>query len=201
MECTKDKMIVTLEYAPIVKIDLDKVTLKDDDCQLSEYGSLNNTHLMMNTPLDSCKTNYTAEGDTITYQNSLIVKSRDGGGEDSEGISREFTTEFIFTCSYPSSALASVVNFSPREKVIYTKTGKALEIVFNTLLIEEVNLIELIRFKEYCGMPRGHEHHPIHSVSKRAFRGNIFLKFFKNKILVGKKNLFGCNNDRLLREK
>ena len=137
MECTKDKMIVTLEYAPIVKIDLDKVTLKDDDCQLSEYGSLNNTHLMMNTPLDSCKTNYTAEGDTITYQNSLIVKSRDEGGEE---ISREFTTEFIFTCSYPGSALVSVVNFSPSEKVIYTKTGKELEIVFNTLLIEEVNL-------------------------------------------------------------
>jgi len=141
VECTKDKMIVTLEYAPIVKIDLDKVTLKDDDCQLSEYGSLNNTHLMMNTPLDSCKTNYTAEGDTITYQNSLIVKSRDErGGEGGEGISREFTTEFIFTCSYPNSALVSVVNFSPREKVIYTKTGKELEIVFNTLLIEEVNL-------------------------------------------------------------
>ncbi|CAH3149405.1 unnamed protein product [Porites lobata] len=122
VECTKDKMIVTLEYAPIVKIDLDKVTLKDDDCQLSEYGSLNDTHLMMKTPLDSCKTNYTAGGDTITYQNSLIVKSSDEGGEDSEGISREFTTEFIFTCSYPSSALVSVVNFSPSEKVIYTKT-------------------------------------------------------------------------------
>ena len=137
MECTKDKMIVTLKHAPIVKIDLDKVTLKDDDCQLSEYGSLNDTHLMMKTPLDSCKTNYTAGGDTITYQNSLIVKSREESGK---GISREFTTEFIFTCSYPSSALVSVVNFSPREKVIYTKTGKALEIVFNTLLIEEVNL-------------------------------------------------------------
>ena len=155
MECTKDKMIVTLEYAPIVKIDLDKVTLKDDDCQLSEYGSLNDTHLMMKTPLDSCKTNYTAEGDTITYQNSLIVKSSDEGGEDSEGISREFTTEFIFTCSYPSSALVSVVNFSPREKVIYTKTGKALELVFNTLLIEEVNLKwlchdEIDVFGQFC---------------------------------------------------
>ena len=152
MECTKDKMIVTLKYEPIVKIDLDKVTLKDDDCQLSEYGSLNDTHLMMKTPLDSCKTNYTAGGDTITYQNSLIVKSREESGK---GISREFTTEFIFTCSYPSSALVSVVNFSPREKVIYTKTGKALEIVFNTLLIEEVNLKwlchdEIDVFGQFC---------------------------------------------------
>ena len=112
MECTKDKMIVTLEYAPVVKIDLDKVTLKDDDCQLSLYGSLNDTHLMMNAPLDSCKTNYTTEGDTITYQNSLIVKNRrDEGGER---ISREFISEFIFTCSYPISALVSVANFSPR---------------------------------------------------------------------------------------
>ena len=125
MECTKDKMIVTLEYAPVVKIDLDKVTLKDDDYELSEYGSLNNTHLTMNTPLDSCKTNYTAEGDTITCQNSLIAKSR------------EFTTEFTITCSYPSSALVSAVNFSPREKVIYTRTGKEPDIVFNTLFIEE----------------------------------------------------------------
>ena len=112
MECTKDTMIVTLEYAPVVKIDLDKVTLKDDDCQLSEYGSLNNTHLMMNAPLDSCKTNFTTKEDTVTYQNSLIVKNRrDEGGER---ISREFISEFIFTCSYPSSALVSVANFSPR---------------------------------------------------------------------------------------
>ena len=107
---------------------------------------------MMNSPLYSCKTNYTAGGDTITYQNSLIVKSREESGK---GISREFTTEFIFTCSYPSSALVSVVNFSPSEKVIYTKTGKALAIVFNTLLIEEVNLKwlchdEIDVFGQFC---------------------------------------------------
>ena len=45
--------------------------------------------------------------------------------------------------------------------------------------------IELIRFKEYYGMPRGHEHDP-------------------KKIVMGKKDrcaVFGCNKERLFPEK
>ena len=38
--------------------------------------------------------------------------------------------------------------------------------------------VELIRFKEYYGMPRGHEHDPIYSLSIYArFSGQFFFKF------------------------
>ena len=37
---------------------------------------------------------------------------------------------------------------------------------------------ELIRFKEYDGMPRGHEHDPIYSLSIYArFSGQFFFTF------------------------
>ena len=38
--------------------------------------------------------------------------------------------------------------------------------------------IEFIRFKEYYGMPSGHEHDPIYSLSINApFPGQFFFKF------------------------
>ena len=65
--------------------------------------------------------------------------------------------------------------------------------------------LELVRFKEYYGMPRGHEHIPIYSLSINArLSGHFFLTFSQNKIVMGKKCLcavFGCNNDRLIPEK
>ena len=48
--------------------------------------------------------------------------------------------------------------------------------------------IELLRFKEYYGMPKGHEHDPIHSLSIYAcFSGQFFFKFSQKKIVIGKK--------------
>ena len=48
---------------------------------------------------------------------------------------------------------------------------------------------ELIRFKEYYGMPRGHEHDPIYSLSIYArFSGQFFFKFSWKKIVMGKKD-------------
>ena len=44
--------------------------------------------------------------------------------------------------------------------------------------------MELIRFKEYYRMPRGHEHDPIYL---RALFGPIFLKVFLEKDFNGKK--------------
>ena len=47
---------------------------------------------------------------------------------------------------------------------------------------------ELIRFKEYYGMPTGRAHDPIYSLSIYAcFVGQFFLKFFYKKIIMGKK--------------
>ena len=54
-------------------------------------------------------------------------------------------------------------------------------------------------------MLRGHEHDPIYSLSIYArFSGQFFFKFFKKKIVMGKKDrcaVFGCNNDRLFTDK
>ena len=66
--------------------------------------------------------------------------------------------------------------------------------------------IEFIRFKEYYGMPRGHDHDPIYSHQYlRALFGPIFLYVFLEKDYNGKKKDrcagFRCNNDRLFLEK
>ena len=50
--------------------------------------------------------------------------------------------------------------------------------------------IELIRFKEYYRMPRGHKH--ISFVFSSAFRDIFFLKFSQNKIVMVEKILVSC---------
>lgn len=118
--CTNEKMEVFLDHTKHDNLDLDKVTLKDANCKAS--GTLNATHLWMDVPFDSCMTNHTTDGDTITYQNSLVAETRASAG--SSLISREFQAEFPFKCTYPRSAVLSVVAFSPRERIVYTKTAE-----------------------------------------------------------------------------
>ena len=66
--------------------------------------------------------------------------------------------------------------------------------------------IELIRFKEYYGMPKGHERDSTYSLSIYApfnFRAN-FSQSFPRKILKWEKRSLcrvGCNNDRLFPKK
>ena len=54
------------------------------------------------------------------------------------------------------------------------------------------NHIELIRFKEYYGMPRGHEQDPIYSLTIYALLGPIFLYVFLEKDCNGKKRWLRC---------
>jgi len=115
-------MMVYLEHEKHPNIALDKVTLRDNDCKLNDLGSSNRTHLWMRVPFDSCMTNHTTNDDTIVYANSLITETRASAG--AAIISREFQAEFPFKCTYPRSAVVSVASFSPREKVIYTKTAE-----------------------------------------------------------------------------
>ena len=121
LECTNNGMIVTLDHRTIANVDLDKVTLSDPNCELSKYGSLNSTHLWMNVPFNSCMTNHSTEGDKITYENIIIIKTREYSG--AAKISREFKASFPFKCSYPRSAVVSVASFTPRQKVIHIETG------------------------------------------------------------------------------
>ena len=62
--------------------------------------------------------------------------------------------------------------------------------------------IELIGFKEYYGMPRGHVDDPVYL--HQYLRGQFFFKFPKKKIVMGKKDrcaVFGYNEDRLFPQK
>lgn len=116
-------MMVVLEHHPNhTDLDMDKITLKDVSCTLNDLGEFNATHLWMKAPLDGCMTEHNTTEDTITYLNSIVAETRASAG--SVLISREFQAEFPFKCSYPRSAIMSVASFSPREKVIYTRTGK-----------------------------------------------------------------------------
>ena len=56
--------------------------------------------------------------------------------------------------------------------------------------------IELIRFKEYDRMPRGHEH--ISFVFSSAFRDIFFLNLSQNKIVMGKKILVSCLDVKMI---
>lgn len=114
--------MVYLEHEKHPNLDMDRVTLKDVNCKLADLGDFNGTHLWFEVPLDGCMTNHTTTNDTITYANSIIAETRASQG--SFLISREFQAEFPFKCTYPRSAILSVASFSPRKKVIYTRTGK-----------------------------------------------------------------------------
>ena len=53
--------------------------------------------------------------------------------------------------------------------------------------------IEFIRFKEYYGMPRGHEHDPVYSlIIYVRFSGQFFFQFSQKKIVMGKKIFVAC---------
>ena len=57
--------------------------------------------------------------------------------------------------------------------------------------------IELIRFKKYFRMPRGHEHIIFICIFKR-FLGHFFLKFSQNKIVMRKKILVLCLDEIMI---
>ena len=62
--------------------------------------------------------------------------------------------------------------------------GNEVELFVNRHLYRYDGHIELIRFKEYYWMPRGHELDPIytHSVFTRAFRVNFSLSFSRKRL-------------------
>lgn len=123
VDCTNEHMMVYLKHMPHHgNLDMDKITLKDTNCKLNDLGNFNSTHLWIKAPFDRCMTNHSTDQDTITYENSIIAETRASAG--SVLISREFQAEFPFKCTYPRSAIMSVASFSPREKVIYTRTAE-----------------------------------------------------------------------------
>ena len=74
-----------------------KVTLLDVRCTLDIERNSNMTHVWLKTPLKSCSTETSTDGDTIIYQNSVVITSKTLAREIQ--IRRDVTVEMPFRCS------------------------------------------------------------------------------------------------------
>jgi len=72
------------------------------------------------TGLDKCGTKHNTTDKYIIYYNNIISSTK--GSNDSKIISRDFQATFPFSCSFPRRQILSVTSFSPRRKVVFTKT-------------------------------------------------------------------------------
>ena len=70
------------------------------------------------------------------------------------------------------------------ENVSFTERSCGLVLYSNRPFYRYGGHIELIGFKEYYGMPRGHEHDPIYSLSiyARSFLANFSLSFPRKRL-------------------
>mgnify|MGYP001798044306 CR=1 len=113
--------IIHLEKIASV-IDIDTMTLEDSSCKPSY---VNSTHAFIETPLDGCGTTSNATKDYLNYYNSIKV-SRKTKNSSNAIIIRDFEAVIRFKCSYDKRVILSVVSFSPRKKMVYTRVGKKL---------------------------------------------------------------------------
>ena len=95
------------------------MTLADSSCKPK---SVNKTHAVFEVPLDGCGTTSNSSKDYLYYYNSIEIEKK--RGENDTIITREHNATFNFHCAYEKSIILSVVSFSPRRKLVYTKTGK-----------------------------------------------------------------------------
>ena len=89
------------------------------------------------------------------------------------------------------------VGFFPQATNVFISHARLLFSNVNGAFYRYGGHIEFIRFKEYYGIPGGHEHDPIFSLSIYArFSNQFFFKFSWKRIVMGKKDccaVFGCN--------
>jgi hypothetical protein len=117
--CTSEYMEARLDISIHNGVRPDTVALEDRNCKTTRSES---KYLYFMTKLDGCGTKHNTTDDSIIYYNSIFADT--GSGSNSAKISRAMQAEFPFKCTYPRSAILSVVSFSPRRKVIYTRTCK-----------------------------------------------------------------------------
>jgi len=119
VKCTSEYMEVGVDTNVHTEIQPDTLTLEDKNCKLSRSeGSI----LYFKTALDGCGTRHNTTEDDIVYYNSIYAETT--AGSNSAKISRAFQAEFPFKCTFPRSAVLSVVNFSPKKKVLYSTACK-----------------------------------------------------------------------------
>ena len=101
---------------------------------------------------------------------------------------KQFVTKLFHTESHLLSPTIYASEFYiNRGTYSVNKNGRA-SLISNRLFYRYGGHIELLGFKEYYGMPKGHENDPIYSLSIYArFSGKFFFKFSEKKIVMGKK--------------
>ena len=93
--CGDEEMVV---YMNLTKdLTNKKVTLLDHRCTLDRETNSNMTHVWLKVPLKSCSTKNSTEGDTITYQNSVVITSETLARDIQ--IRRDVAVEMPFRCS------------------------------------------------------------------------------------------------------
>ena len=118
MECTSDGMIVTLDLTILSYVDTNTMTLTDTSCTPKH---VNKTHAIIEAPLEGCGTTHNYTKDYLYYYNSIKMKREKEG--NSTIITREHNATLFFSCAYDRSAILSVTSYSPRRKLVYTRTG------------------------------------------------------------------------------
>lgn len=114
--CTSQYMEARLDIKKHTGIRTDTVALEDRNCGVTRSET---DFLYFRTALDGCSTKHNTTSDSIVYYNSIYADT--GAGSNSAKISRAMQAEFPFKCTFPRAAILSVVSFSPRRKVVYTR--------------------------------------------------------------------------------
>lgn len=97
---------------------LDPGTFKFNDTQCRPTY-INSTHVVMRTPLGSCKTRYTSNEDVITFSNAVDTEVFHTGSP----ISRYPSHLFMFECMYYTTFEMTLNAFSTEGKIITKPKG------------------------------------------------------------------------------
>ena len=120
VKCSRDSMIAILDLMKFPNMDTGTMTLNDASCKATH---VNDTHAIIETPLDGCGTTHNASEDYLHYYNNIKISRIKKNVSSDAIITRDHEALFPFQCSYDRKTVLSVVSFSPRMKLVYTREG------------------------------------------------------------------------------
>ena len=88
--------------------------------------SATSAHVLLKTPLNSCGTTSKHRGDTVTYYNTVVARTKDA--------SKVYIVEFPFSCAYGKMEVIGVPSFQPRKKITFIEGMMSMKIPMNILL-------------------------------------------------------------------
>lgn len=118
VDCTREGMVAILDLKKFPPMDTNTMTLTNTSCKPKQ---VNKTHAVIEAPLDGCGTTHNSSDNYLYYYNSIKISSKKE--ENSSAITRKHEAVFVFDCAYDRSVILSVVSYSPKRKLVYTKTA------------------------------------------------------------------------------